>query len=81
MRQCNKRIAQHPKKMQDAENDLAGWVAQLASVKKLLPLETALRRITSTELPEAKAAAEQLELKLPNVTAQADAVRFFLFPR
>lgn len=64
--------------MQDAENDLAGWISQLADVKKLLPFETALKRITTTELPEAKVAAEALELKLPNVTAQADAVRLSL---
>lgn len=75
--QCNTRIKEQPQKLADAESELEGWTEQLKMFKVLLPTEVALDRIRVTELPQARTAAEALELKLPDATARADAVRSF----
>lgn len=75
--QCAREIDRQPEKAKAAQDEQAGWEAEVAKLKALLPAEVALKQIADVEIPDAVKAARAFDDKLPELTSAADTVRCY----
>ena len=74
MRQVKRQQERHPGKLQEAKDTLASWEKQLEDLKRLLPAELALAKITKEDVPAAEKEVDETNAKLAPATSKAEEV-------
>ena len=74
--QCKRQQERAPAKLREETEELKQWEAQLANLKRLIPIEVAYNKLVLEDIPAAKKSATSYSDKLPGARTNAEEVRF-----